>query len=171
MNMDKKLALLTLAYSGLFSAASFAVNIDITGTVVASPCIVNSGTPSLSVNLGDDIQADSLSTSGSVSDWKEFTLALTNCPASTSSFSVAFSGDADTTTPANYKNTGTATNLSLELGSQDGTKTFSNGTSLDNVTIPSSHSYDLLLRTRAVSTGNVMPGSITGQVQATFTYQ
>lgn len=52
MIVNKKLALATLICSGLFSATSQAVNIDITGTVVASPCVVNGGNDSLEVNLG-----------------------------------------------------------------------------------------------------------------------
>ena len=36
-----KMALSLLVCAGLFSAASQAINIDITGKVVASPCIVN----------------------------------------------------------------------------------------------------------------------------------
>ncbi|EEE2001758.1 TPA: type 1 fimbrial protein [Salmonella enterica] len=155
----------------LFSGTCAAVRIDINGTVIASPCVVNGGQDSLSVPLGDNIQADSLSTAGSTTDWANFTLALTACPASTSSFSVAFSGTPDDSDSVKYANTGTATNLNLELTTQDGATVLSNGTSIDNVAIPASHAYDLLLRTRAVSKGSVMPGTILGQVQATFTYQ
>jgi len=174
--VTRKSLLLITACSSLLSASAFAatsnsVNIDITGTVIASPCVVNGDQPSLEVNIGDTIQADSLSAAGSASDWKDFTLALTSCPASTSSFSVTFSGSQDASDDTMYMNTGTATNLKLELTTQDGATTLGNNTSIDNVVIPAGHSYDLDLRTRAVSKGNVMPGTIVGQVQATFTYQ
>lgn len=168
--MHKKLTVITLLGCSLFSATSFATNIDITGTVVASPCAINGGQASLAVKLGDSIQADSLATAGSATEWKDFTLELSGCPASTSSFSVTFSGTADTDTDF-YKNTGNATNLKLELVSKTGDTRYSNGESLNNVTIPSTHAYSLPLRTRAVSKGNVMPGTIEGQVQATFTWQ
>lgn len=170
IKMNKKLALFTLLSCSLFSTTSFATNIDITGTVVASPCTVNGGQESLEVKLGDNIQADSLATAGSATEWKDFTLELSNCPASTSSFSVTFSGTADD--DANfYKNTGNATNLKLELTNQTGDTKYNNGAFLKNITIPSTHAYSLPLRTRAVSKGNVMPGTIEGQVQATFTWQ
>lgn len=166
-----KMALCLLACGGLFSTASQAVNIDITGKVVATPCVVNGNNESLAVNLGDNIQADSLSASGSATTWTDVTLRLTSCPASTTSFSVAFAGTADTDT-AYYKNTGTATNLKLELTDGSSEKAYKNGAKLENVTIPSaSHAYDLVMRARAVSNGSVMPGTIVGQVQATFTYQ
>lgn len=166
----KKIVLCILALGGLYSATSQAVNIDITGTVVASPCEVNGSDESLTVNLGDNIQADSLATSGSATPWTDVTLRLTGCPASTTSFSVAFAGTADTDGDY-YKNTGTATNLKLELTDSASNTAYKNGTTLQNVAIPASHSYDLAMRARAVSTGSVMPGTIVGQVQATFTYQ
>ncbi|EDV4941165.1 type 1 fimbrial protein, partial [Salmonella enterica subsp. arizonae] len=46
------------------------------------------------------------------------------------------------------------------------------GTALNNLIIDTStRGYDLLMSARAVSKGNVMPGSIASQVQLTFTYQ
>ncbi|HCB1917217.1 TPA: type 1 fimbrial protein [Citrobacter braakii] len=171
----KTATIFILACSGLFSATSQAagqaVNIDITGQVIASPCVVNSSNTSLAVDLGTSIQANDLATAGSATAWKDVILKLTNCPASTSSFTVSFAGTADTD-PDFYQNTGTATNLKLELTDNVGNAVYKNGASLANVTIPSAtHAYDLEMRARAVSKGNVMPGTIVGQVQATFTYQ
>lgn len=169
--INGKTAALILAFGGLFSTASQAVNIDITGQVIASPCVINGNDTSLAVNLGDNIQADSLSTAGSATNWTDATLTLTGCPASTSSFSVSFAGSADDDADF-YANTGTATNLKLELTDETGNSAFKNGAQLNNVVIPSdTHAYDLKMRARAVSKGGVMPGTIRGQVQATFTYQ
>lgn len=162
-------------YSGLrraFFASSSALTIDITGTVVASPCTVNGGDESLDVNLGNNIEADEMSSPGNATNWKNFSLKLTNCPPSTTSFSVAFAGTADSDDASFYANTGTATNLKLALTSQDGSTVFNNGSSLENVLIDTStNAYSLDLRTRAESKGLVMPGTIKGQIQATFTYQ
>lgn len=159
------------AFMGLFTTNSYAANIDITGLVVASPCIVNGGNESLSVNLGDNLLATDLSTNGSATEWKNVTLSLSNCPSSTSSFSVTFAGTADDD-PDYYKNTGTATNLKLALSDSNSDTAYKNGASLKNVAIPGdSHAYDIIMRARAVSKGNVMPGTIVGQVQANFTYQ
>lgn len=41
-----------IALGWLFSSSSQAVNIDISGTVIASPCVVNGGDESLAINLG-----------------------------------------------------------------------------------------------------------------------
>lgn len=142
-------------YSGLrraFSASSSALTIDITGTVVASPCTVNGGDESLDVNLGNNIEADEMSSPGNATNWKNFSLKLTNCPPSTTSFSVAFAGTADSDDASFYANTGTATNLKLALTSQDGSTVFNNGSSLENVLIDTStNAYSLDLRTRAES--------------------
>lgn len=168
----KAAALCILACGGLFSASSSALTIDITGTVVASPCTVNGGDESLDVNLGNNIEADEMSSPGNATNWKNFSLKLTNCPPSTTSFSVAFAGTADSDDASFYANTGTATNLKLALTSQDGSTVFNNGSSLENVLIDTStNAYSLDLRTRAESKGLVMPGTIKGQIQATFTYQ
>lgn len=78
---NKKItALCILACGGLFSASSSALTIDITGTVVASPCTVNGGDNTLDISLGDNIQADELATPGNTTNWKNFSLNLTNCP-------------------------------------------------------------------------------------------
>ncbi|HGY3715384.1 fimbrial protein [Citrobacter sp. Res13-Sevr-PEB04-36] len=172
--MDKKTLVLVLACTGLFSAASSAnsANIDITGTVVASACVINGNNTSLAMNLGDSIAADSLATSGTTTAWASATLKVTGCPASTTSFSVTFTGDVDPTDANYYKNTGTATNLKLELTSESDALAYRNGIKLVNIPIDNStHAYDLNMRARAMSKGIVMPGTIKGQVQATFTYQ
>lgn len=172
--MRTKISILALSCASIFvvNTSANAVTIDITGTVVASPCVVNGNNESLAVNLGDNIQASSLETSGSTSDWVATTLKLTNCPASTTSFSVTFAGTPDADDSDYYSNTGTATNLKLELTDDSADVKYKNGASLTNVAIPSAtHAYDLKLRARAKSKGIVMPGTIKGQVQATFTYQ
>ncbi|ECS6017871.1 type 1 fimbrial protein [Salmonella enterica subsp. enterica serovar Uganda] len=167
----KKTAVFILACGSLFAASSQATTIDITGLVIASPCVVNGGNDSLSVDLGTNIQAGDLKNSGDASAWVTKKLTLTNCPASTTSFSVTFSGTADTDDTDYYKNTGTATNLKLELTDTTTATAYKSGAKLENVAIGSTHAYDLELRARAVSKGAVMPGTIEGQVQATFTYQ
>ncbi|EFU3138888.1 type 1 fimbrial protein [Salmonella enterica] len=165
----KKTAVFILACGSLFAASSQATTIDITGLVIASPCVVNGGNDSLSVDLGTNIQAASLLADGDASPWVTKKLTLTNCPNSTTSFSVTFSGTTDTDY---YKNTGTATNLKLELTNNPAsTSAYKNGAKIENVAIGSTHAYDLELYARAVAKGEVMPGTIEGQVQATFTYQ
>lgn len=73
------LATLVTASCGLFTPLSHAVNIDITGKVIASPCEVNGGNETLSIDLGDSIRAGDIFEPGSGSEWKTADLELV-CP-------------------------------------------------------------------------------------------
>lgn len=48
----------------------------ITGNIKAAPCEIDGANGSISVNLGDDISAAVLATSGASSPWVEFPLTL-----------------------------------------------------------------------------------------------
>lgn len=146
------------------------ININITGVVVAAPCIVNNNDSNLNVDLGRNIQASDLSAGGSGSTLTPFTLSLTGCLSGTSSVKVSFSGAPETTAPTRYKNTGTATNLAVEL-SQQGTGTIlGNGSTLTQAVQPDrTVTYALNARAYSVA-GSVMPGNISAVVQANFTY-
>ncbi len=146
------------------------VTLNITGNVIASPCQVSSDSITKSVDLGQNIQASTLQTAGSVTDWVNFDVNLSSCPAGTTKAIMTMHGTADLANPNDmYRNTGTATNLAVQLQSQAGdqlgnTKTIS-GTIASNA-------YTYKLRARAYTqNGGVMPGSITSVVTATFEYQ
>jgi minor fimbrial subunit len=163
-----------LGYCGLalLAAHSMAVNaadistINVTGNVVASPCVIDASNATVNIDLGS-IQAASLATAGTFGDWKTFDVVLKSCPASTTKVNVVFSGTPDTGDATRYKNTGTATNLAVELTSGGGMN-FGNtkGTTI-NV---AANTATFALRTRAYATGTVMPGTINATVVASFTY-
>ena len=71
-----------------------AVNIGVTGNIVASPCIFNGGNTNLDINLGN-IQASNMATPGSTSDPVAFNLLFTSCPLGTRSVTVTFAGNPD----------------------------------------------------------------------------
>ena len=146
------------------------VTLNITGNVIASPCQVSSDSITKSVDLGQNIQASSLQTAGAATDWVNFDINLNSCPAGTTKAIMTMHGTADLNNPADmYRNTGTATNLAVQVQSQAGeqlgnTKTIS-GTIASNA-------YTYKLRARAYTqNGGVMPGSISSVVTATFEYQ
>lgn len=146
------------------------VNINISGRVIASPCVVNNNSD-LTVNLGSTIQANTLTAAGAGTTPTEFNLSLTGCPVGTSSVKVTFTGTAAAAPQANmYLNTGVATPLAIEL-SQQGTGTIlGNGSSLtQNVLADKTVTYALSARA-VTATGNVMPGAIVAVIQADFTY-
>lgn len=144
------------------------VKINITGNVIASPCIVNNSKSNLDVDLGTNIQASTLEVAGSGTTPVPFNLELASCPAGTSNVKVTFTGTADTTQTTMYKNTGTATPLAVELSS--GATILGNNSTLTQ-TVQTDKTVTYALSTRAVTaTGKVMPGSINSVVQANFTY-
>ncbi|HHZ8844254.1 fimbrial protein [Enterobacter mori] len=170
----KKLSVLAAATIAIMSInavnAADPVTLNITGNVIASPCQVSSDSITKSVDLGQNIQAASLQSAGSATSWVNFDINLSSCPAGTTVAIMTMHGTADLANPGDmYRNTGTATNLAVQLQSQAGdqlgnTKTIS-GTIASNA-------YTYKLRARAYTqNGGVMPGSITSVVTATFEYQ
>ncbi|MGL5389660.1 MAG: fimbrial protein [Serratia sp. (in: enterobacteria)] len=145
-------------------------NINITGVVVASPCTVNNNSSNLNVDLGANIQASTLAAAGTGSTLTPFVLALTGCPSGTRNVTVTFSGTADTTATTRYKNTGTATNLAVELSQQTTGTILGNGSSLTQA-VQADKTVTYALNARAYSSaGSAMPGSISAVVQANFIY-
>lgn len=160
---------LMIVAAGSHVAKADPVNINITGNVVASPCVVNNSSNNLNVDLGQAIQAETLSTAGAGTTPTAFNLSLTSCPVGTSNVTVTFTGTAAAGPQSNmYLNTGLATPLAVELSS--GGTILGNNSTLNQVVLPN-RSVTYALNARAVTaTGNVMPGSIIALVQANFTY-
>ncbi|HEY4437446.1 MAG TPA: fimbrial protein [Lelliottia sp.] len=144
-------------------------NINITGKVVAMPCIVIGGNTNLDVDLGD-IPANLLQSPSSSSAEKPFTLDLTNCPAGTTSVVTRFTGTSDPVAGINYyKNNGTATNVAVALIQASTSNLKGTGTTItQNV---QSGSVTFALKAKAYSSaGNTTPGTINATVVAAMTY-
>uniref|UniRef100_S0DET5 Putative fimbrial protein n=1 Tax=termite gut metagenome TaxID=433724 RepID=S0DET5_9ZZZZ len=146
------------------------VTLNITGNVVASPCQIASDSVTKNVNLGSTIQASDLQTAASGSSWVNFTIDLVSCPAGTTSATMTMHGTADTNSTGDlYKNTGTATNLAVQLQTQAGGQ-MGDGKTLSGTLANNAYSYTM--RARAYSTsGGVKPGTVSSVVTATFVYQ
>lgn len=166
--LNKSVLAAVVLVSGINISHADPININITGNVVASPCVVNNSVSDLNVDLGKTIQAATLEVAGSGTTAVPFNLALTACPAGTSNVKVTFTGTADTTQTTMYKNTGTATPLAVELSSGS-TILGNNGTLTQTVQTDKTVTYALSARA-VTSTGSVTPGSINAVVQANFTY-
>lgn len=153
-----------------FSLAGDPVTLNITGNVIASPCQVSSDSITKSVDLGQNIQASSLQTAGSATDWVNFDINLNSCPAGTTVAIMTMHGTADLLNPADmYRNTGTATNLAVQVQSQAGEQ-LGNAKTISGTIANNAYTYKL--RARAYTqNGSVMPGSISSVVTATFEYQ
>lgn len=163
-------ALLVMA-AGYNTAMTAPVNINITGKVVASPCVVNNGNSDLNVDLGTTIQASALARAGDATAPKTFNLTLSACPAGTSNVSVTFTGMPAPGPQTNmYYNSGTANPLSVELSTSDTGTILFNGSMISRA-VQADRTVTYPLSARAVTaTGNVIPGTIIALVQANFTY-
>ncbi|MDY0923348.1 fimbrial protein [Leclercia sp. CFBP8987] len=147
------------------------VTMNITGNVVASPCVVNGGGGNIDVDLGD-IQATTLATAASSSTEKAFDIKLTSCPTGTSSVVATFSGTSDTVAGTDYyKNTGTAGNVAVALIQASNNYMKGNGTTITQ-TVQADRTATMSMKAKAYSSaGGATPGTIKSVVTATFTYQ
>lgn len=109
-----------------------------------------------------------------MSDYVPLKIVLNKCPASTTKVSVTFSGTADADYPRSFKNTGTATNVSvlLKYGALAwGNPVYAGSTwPFDIDSTSHSVTIDLWAREYATKTG-VMPGTVNAAIVASFVYQ
>lgn len=167
--MKIKMMAVMVATAMSFSTYAAGTNINITGKVVASPCIVNGGNTDLDVTL-DDIPADTMQTAGTSSAEKPFTLALTNCPLGTSNVIATFTGTSDPVAGANYyRNTGTATNIAVALVQASTGNLKGSGTTITQGVSGGNATFALKAKTYT-SVGGVTPGTVRATVVASMTY-
>ncbi|WP_061322437.1 fimbrial protein [Serratia rubidaea] len=164
------IAALLTATLGMSHTALADTQLNITGTIKASPCnVVNDTGSGISVNLGDNIQAATLGQANSFTEWKPFQLILEDCPTTTSSVTATFSGTPADESADLYKNTGDAQKVQIDLQDTTGTK-LGNGKFLKQTIVNNATTYNL--QARAYSTaGSATPGSIVGTVMVAFTYE
>lgn len=170
-------SMLCMAMAGMgFASSALAADaiLNITGTIKASPCTVNTDDASgnIGVDLGTDIQANSLAEAGSASEWKAFDLKLTNCPATTTTVVAEFTGTAaeETGVTDMYKNTGDASKVQIELQDSATSTRKGNGSTMQAAVSANAATFPLKARAYTVE-GSATPGSVVGTVQIGFTYQ
>lgn len=150
--------------------AADVVSIDVTGNIIASPCQVKGDSINIPVDLGQNIGASTLQGFSSATSWVPITVNLINCPAGTNKVTMLFQGTADSANPNDmYQNAGTATNLAVQLQGTGGEQLGNGKSFIGNIV---NNAYTYRLQARAYSqNGNVVPGTISAVVTATFTYQ
>lgn len=145
--------------------------INISGTIKASPCKIDVPSGGVNVDLGQDIQASTLSDAGSATEWKPFTIVLTECPTTTSAAIMKLDGMPDEFENTMFANTGSAGQVQIEVQSQAGAPLY-HGVEITQPVSTNAQGTAFEMKARAYSSqGKATPGSIVGTVQATFTYQ
>ncbi|WBF46381.1 fimbrial protein [Serratia rubidaea] len=167
------IAALLAATLGMSHGALANTQLNITGTIKASPCIVADDNGSgITVDLGNGsaIQAATLAGQGDKTEWVPFKLTLKDCPTTTTSATATFSGTPADESADLYKNTGDAKSVQIELADVAETTKLGNGKSLKQTIANNTTTYDL--KARAYTTeGGATPGSIVGTVMVAFTYE
>lgn len=159
-----------LCYAGIASAAD-RVNINVTGRVVPTPCVVDTDTVSKQVDLGQAI-ANNLNQPGGDPIWKDFQLLLTQCPAAIQSATATFTGAVHNTDPTAFKNLGTAVNSALQMTNTDHSVIYGKNSQMTVAVDNSTRQAIFPLSARIFSpAAKATGGTFSAAVSVVFTYQ
>ncbi|MCS2171960.1 type 1 fimbrial protein [Scandinavium sp. TWS1a] len=159
-------ALLTLSCLSSMAYADTVV-VNITGRVLASPCTLDTANSDQNVNLGA-VPSTDLATPGQVSTAVPFHLVVKSCPAATTNAILTFGGTEDADAPGRYLNTGTATNVAVEVFQASTLQ--GPGTTI-TLPIQADRTATFNLQSRVYAKGQSTSGTIIATLQATFVYQ
>ncbi|MBI3311773.1 MAG: type 1 fimbrial protein [Serratia liquefaciens] len=160
------LGLSSLFISPLTRADALTVNIS--GNVIASPCTLKTSNP-LSVVL-PDIEATKLSKKGDASPFVSFDMELEGCPASTTKVTASYGGTVSPLSSDSFTNTGTATQVVLYL-QDSASKTITPNTSREAPVDSLTHTAKFSQKVQIYAMGAAMPGTVSGNIIVSFTYQ
>ncbi len=148
-----------------------ASDINVTGMVVASPCIVDLVSARQTIDFGQ-LRHYNFSVAQSAGEWETLTVKLTTCPLSTSKVTMSFSGTASDDNASLHANNGTAKNIAVQLTDVTKEQTLGVGSSLTVVVDAATRTATLPLAARVFSEkGSAGAGTINAIVQLNFTYQ
>lgn len=158
------------AVSGINSVQ--ATDINLSGTVVASACIVDTDTVDQTVNF-EQARAVDYHIVGDTSEWQDFELTLSACPISTTKVTALFSGEADRDDTTKFANVqGDASGIALQIMTRDHLTEISPEDVYQVGVDNKSHRAEFPLSARMyTATGQVTAGEFRATVQLTFTYQ
>ncbi|HHR6080514.1 TPA: fimbrial protein [Providencia alcalifaciens] len=167
--MKKLLLTLLFLNISIISYAADTVYLKFTGNIKAATCNLSTAN-NVDVDL-TTIPLDTFYSGTKASDWKPFTIELKDCSSFINSVKLSFAGIADNADINSlYKNSGTATNIAIQLQSGDGATPLGNTKVL---TVPTNGQplVSVPLRTRAFSSlGNGTAGTLSTNITATITY-
>lgn len=154
------------------------VQITVTGNIVASPCVIDTGSESLNISLGDQLQSADLNAAGSGSAWVPINVVFKSCPAGTSTITATFHGTADAGDPNTlYSNTAVdagedkaAKNIAVQLEGL-ANEAYGNGKTATIDIASAGTTPTFKMHTRAFSKdGGATPGKISSVITMSFTY-
>lgn len=171
-------ASLLIAASLVHSAfADDPAQITVTGTIVASPCKIDTTSQTLNIPLGT-LQSADLNAAGSSSAWVPIDVKFESCPAGTSTITATFHGTSDPDDPTTlYSNTAVdegenkaAKNIAVQLeGLAD--EPYGDGKTATIDIAAAGTTPTFKMQTRAFSKdGGATPGDIKSVITMSFAY-
>ncbi|MEX2988717.1 fimbrial protein [Serratia fonticola] len=159
-----------LMAAGMMSGTVQATDLNISGMVVATPCMIEAGSVNQDVDFGQ-VRLTEMSAAGNASEWVPFEIQLANCPQGTTSVTATFSGTPAAADATLYANAGTATNAAVQMA-QAANKTVvqSDGSSM-TVSVDAQRNAIYALAGRLIRFDETSAGSFRSVVQMNFTYQ
>ncbi len=168
----KRLPALLCLWAAYGMSSAQAADINLSGTVVASACTVDTGTKEQTVTF-QQARAVDYTRVGDSSEWQDFTLTLSACPVSTTQVTASFSGDPDNDDATKFANTqGDATGMALQIMTRDHLTEIQPSGGLAVRVDSANRSAEFPLSARMFTpTGRVTAGQFQTVVQFSFTYQ
>ncbi|MDM3593674.1 fimbrial protein [Proteus mirabilis] len=164
--MWKSLTLFLLfSYSPI--ALSNTVNINVYGSVVASPCELETKNHLIDLKK---INIRNIK-NGQASDWIDFSIKLKNCPVNTEKVTMILRGQSVPNYSEYFINSGTAKDIALNLAIQNNKSIVKNNDKLMAVVNKNNHNAEFPLSARMVSYGNnITVGSFKSHLEFTLIY-
>lgn len=158
----------------LYGATSFAQAADtvvnVSAVIKESSCKIAASSIEQSVDLGKGRVAD-LKQANEATEWKPFSVELTDCPDSVTQVVATVSGVPDKNVADNFLNTGTAKNVAIEVKNVVDEIPISNGKTV-TTTVDQAHNAALLFKGRMITpTGGATSGSVLALMEFSFEFK
>lgn len=158
----------------LYGSASFAQAADtvvnVSAVIKESSCKIAASSIEQSVDLGKGRVAD-LKQANAVTEWKPFSVELTDCPDSVTQVVATVSGVPDTNVANDFLNTGTAKNVVIEVKNAVDETSISNGKTVTTA-VDQAHNAALQFKGRMMTpTGGATSGSVVALMEFSFEFK
>ncbi|MNB70434.1 S-fimbrial adhesin protein SfaS precursor [compost metagenome] len=160
---------LLLGVSSSFAQATDTV-ISVSAVIKESSCKVAASSIEQSVDLGKGRVAD-LKQANAATEWKPFSVELTDCPDSVTQVVATVSGTPDKDRAEDFLNTGTAKKVAVEVKNAADDAQISNGKTV-TTTVDQAHNAALQFKGRMITpTGGATSGSVAALMEFSFEFK
>lgn len=159
-----------LLYGGAsFTQAADAV-VNVSAVIKESSCKIAASSIEQSVDLGKGRVAD-LKRANEATEWKPFSVELTDCPDSVTQVVATISGAPDTNVADDFLNTGTAQHVVIEVKNAVDEAPIGNGKTV-TTTVDQAHNAALQFKGRMMTpTGGATSGTVVALMEFAFEFK